>query len=333
MKKTNPIKLKWNSICIALHYKIIVTEITVLENGSRTYNIDGDVWKIVNTGNEIYLFSDSINTPICVNKIDANGNFSKIYNLTEHNHSIDFKELSDNKRSPLLRLLPHNNFNKNKTPSAIFFIHGGPHQKAGNLWDPLFSAFLQQNYLIYVSQYPGTFGVEGDGVANYGIDDFEDLIFHYDQIKQTHHKVILVGHSYGAFLGLKLFLKKGADIFVGINGVYDLLTISSLNPKTYANLGEQEKISRSPKCPHTTSETSGEWHHIQFERDPLIKSHDLEGSLNKVGGNGPMIHYLNFEGHGTFNRTQSSHIVELIKMIEHQFYYPLNRQSYEQIYC
>ena len=75
MKKTNPIKLKWNSICIALHYKIIVTEITILEKGSRTYNIDGDVWKIVNTGNEIYLFSDSINTPICVNKIDANGNF------------------------------------------------------------------------------------------------------------------------------------------------------------------------------------------------------------------------------------------------------------------
>ena len=129
--------------------------------------------------------------------------------------------------------------------------------------------------------------------------------------------MIVVGHSYGTFLGLKLFLQRNCDILVGINGVYDLLTISSLNPKTYAHLDEITKIERSP---NTSQFGTGEWHHIQFKQDPLIRPVDLETSLNRIGKERPKIHYLNFYGHGSFSSPQSSQIVDLIKLAERQFY-------------
>lgn len=191
--------------------------------------------------------------------------------------------------------------------TALFFIHGGPHQKAGNLWDPLLITALQNDYYIYVPQYPGTDGVRDAVVPCYGIDDFQDVLLHYNCIKQTHEKVIVLGHSYGAFLALKLFFHADVDLLIGINGVYDLLTISSLNPKTYAHLDEKTKITRSPQ---QSSVRSGEWHHIQFKQDPLIKPADLESSINKIGGKGPKIHYLNLYGHGAFNGSQSSQIVD-----------------------
>ncbi|HEY4832575.1 MAG TPA: hypothetical protein VIH61_08470, partial [Waddliaceae bacterium] len=72
----------------------------------------------------------------------------------------------------------------------------------------------------------------------------------------------------------------------------------------------------------------------QFKHDPFIQATDLENSINRIGGKGPKIHYLDLCGHGAFNGSQSSRIVELIKMIENQFYKkPLSRQSDEQVYC
>ncbi len=129
--------------------------------------------------------------------------------------------------------------------------------------------------------------------------------------------MLVIGHSYGAFLGLKLFLQRNCDILIGMNGVYDLLTISSLNPKTYAHLDVNTKIERSPI---TSFSGPGEWHHIQFKQDPLIRLADLEISLNRIGKARPKIHYLNLYGHGSFSSSQSSQIVELVKLIELQFY-------------
>ncbi len=179
---------------------------------------------------------------------------------------------------------------------------------------------------MYIPQYKNTIGVD-EGDASYGIDDFQDLIFHYEKIKSLHQRVIVVGHSYGAFLALKLCCQAYIDIIVGINGVYALLTISELNPKTYAHLDTETKVKRSPINVSDFLYQHSEWHHIQFENDPLIRRPDLEKSLNRIKGQRPKIHYFDFWGHGIFNKFQSSKIVDKILSIEREFHEKLSREQ------
>lgn len=318
--RANPIKFSWKSLELTLNYQITSTAITIDDEQSKITQIEGDVWKVINTGNTLYLFSDSINTPICMHSISTNGHIQTIYTKKHSSHQIEVQQNDRTKSCPMMVLLPERKCKDNKTPTAIFFIHGGPHQKAGNLWDPLLSALLSNKYPVYVPQYKGTVGVNEDKIPFYGSDDFASLVPHYDQVRQEHSKIMIIGHSYGAFLALKLFFQRYADILIGINGVYDLLTISHLNPKTYSHLHKDVKTSHSPKHSPKSPQRNCEWHHIQFTKDPLIQNTDLMGSLERIGGEGPKIHYLNLRGHGTFSEFQSAKIVEKIKSIESQFY-------------
>lgn len=361
IKSIENIKFNWKDFFVSIHYEIIKTNITIInDKRSEIYDHCGDVWKIINSGNVIYLFADSINTSICISKIDCNGKLSVFYSRKHNDYIIEIEHLAngENHRFPLLKLhsrqlqrqllntyIKHDQgYEKNKEAkdsklktqvnnaaiTALFFIHGGPHQKAGNVWDPFLTACLQNNYCIYVPQYPGTFGVKNiDGdTASYGVDDFQNILFHYNRVKKKHDKIIIVGHSYGAFLALKLFFHASIELMIGINGVYDLFTIASLNPKTYSHLDKTTKAIRSPQ---RTIIESGEWHHIQFRQDPLISSCDLENSINRIGGKGPTLHYLELYGHGCFNEYQAGKIVELISQIECQFYQKyLNRKCYEE---
>lgn len=145
LETPNPITLKWNTNSIRLDYKITSTDITIIDQESKTYTIDSDVWKIINTGQAIYLFSDSINAPLCVNKIDRYGKFFEVYNLKTCNYLIELKKHEHVKSSLYLKFFSSTCV---LSSSAIFFIHGGPHQKAGNLWDPLIATLLQKNILF-----------------------------------------------------------------------------------------------------------------------------------------------------------------------------------------
>ncbi len=320
LQKGSSIKFYWKSFELRLTYQIAKTEIIIEGVRPRIAEIQGDIWKVINTGDAVYFFSDAINTLVSVHKMDSDGSLQQIYcDKTSHNHQIELKQYLDvNKSCPVLILHP-NGIEISSDMTAIFFIHGGPHQKAGNLWDPLLTTFLESGYSVYIPQYKGTIGVDEEEALSYGIDDFEDLPHHYKEIKLLHRRVIVIGHSYGAFLALKLFYQENVDILVGINGVYDLLTISDLNPKTYAHLDTEAKIARSPRCFSDFSHKNSEWHHIQFTKDPLIRDSDLERSLNRIGGERPKIHYFDFWGHGIFNEFQSSKIVEKIKLIEYEF--------------
>lgn len=330
--KINPIKINWKLLELTLNYQITFTEITIKDDGSKKTQIEGDVWKVINTGKTIYLISDSINTPFCIHSVSNDGHVQPIYNKRHSCHQVEMKHDDCKKSYPLMIFLPEKKGEDQEKPPIIFFIHGGPHQKAGNLWDPLLSAFLHSGYPIYIPQYKGTIGINEDEIPLYGNDDFASLVSHYDRVRQDHTRIMIIGHSYGAFLALKLFFQGHADIFVGINGVYDLLTIADLNPKTYAHLDRDAKTSLSPKYSEFI-ERNCEWHHIQFTKDPLIKNTDLMDSLRRVGGKGPQIHYLNFQGHGTFNEFQSAKIIEKIKSIESQFYNnPLCEKDYERLY-
>jgi pimeloyl-ACP methyl ester carboxylesterase len=326
VKNSYPLKFFWNAFELMVHYKIMSTDIILI--GKNTKKIEGDVWKIVNAKNALYLFSDSINSPLRIHKIDMDAKFTQIYATKTSCYKIELKLSSreQTKINPIIVMLPVH-YVKNRSEyfkrTAIFFVHGGPHQKAGNLWDPLLSEFLAKRYSVYVPQYAGTIGVQEDTTTSpsgYGLDDFQQIFLHYERIKQDHDKIIVVGHSYGAFLALKLFLQAPVDILIGINGIYDLLTIASLNPKTYAHIDEATLVSRSPKYISQSVTGNGQWHHIRFVGDPLIREVDLRTSLSRVGKVSPKIHYLNFPGHGLFDAFQSTEIVEKIKFIENQFY-------------
>jgi pimeloyl-ACP methyl ester carboxylesterase len=334
-QKSSSIKFYWKSFELRLTYQVTKTEIIVADVNPRISEVQGDIWKVVNTGDAIYFFSDSINTLVSVHKVDADGSLEQIYyDKASHNHQVELKQYHNvNKSCPILILYPKG-IEISHDMTAIFFIHGGPHQKAGNLWDPLLTTFLENGYSVYIPQYKGTIGVDEEEAPSYGIDDFEDLPHHYKEIKLLHRKVIVIGHSYGAFLALKLFYQENVDILVGINGVYDLLTISDLNPKTYAHLDTEAKIRRSPSYFSDFLCKNSEWHHIQFANDPLIRDFDLETSLNRIRGERPKIHYFDFWGHGIFNEFQSSKIVEKIKLIEYEFYKnPSCEKDYERLYC
>ena len=334
LNKTNPINFNWKSLKLTLNYQITSTIITItIEDGeSKILQVEGDVWKVINAGSTVYLFSNTINTPICIHSVSADGYVKLLYCKPCFVHKVEV--LQNSNKEPMMALFPGESCENNETSTAIFFIHGGPHQKAGNLWDPLLSTFLNNGYSVYVPQYKGTVGVHEEEIPLYGADDFESLTHHYSQVKQAHNKIIIIGHSYGAFLALKLFIQGYADILIGINGVYDLLTISHLNPKTYAHIDRDTKISRSPKYSFKYMQRKCEWHHIQFKTDPLIQNSDLKNSLKRVGGKGPKIHYLNFYGHGMFSKFQSAKIVKKIKSIEDQFYSnSLSEQDYEQSHC
>src|ERR1700722_4474660 len=287
IKIENHIEINWKSLKIIINYKIIETDVTIFDGvETRIYKIEGDVWRVINTEHALYLLSDAINTAISIHKIENNGTLFKFYAAQKSDYLVELNSGSKEEQSsfPILRLYPCK-LSKSKSLTALFFIHGGPHQKAGNLWDPLLRACLQDNYCIYIPQYPGTYGVEdNDCIPSYGFDDFRNVLFHYDRVKQNHEKMIVVGHSYGAFLALKLFFHTEVDLLIGLNGVYELLTISSLNPKTYAHLDKRTKIACSPQH---DAVRSGEWHHIQFKHDPFIQATDLENSINRIGGKGP----------------------------------------------
>lgn len=333
LQKGSSIKFYWKSFELHLTYQITKTEIIIRDVRPRIAEIQGDIWKVVNTGDAIYFFSDSINTIISVHKMDSDGTLQQIYcDKTSHNYRVELKQCLDvNKSCPILILYPKG-IEVSSDMTAIFFIHGGPHQKAGNLWDPLLTTFLEHGYSVYIPQYKGTIGVDERGAPSYGIDDFEDLPHHYREIKLRHSRVVVIGHSYGAFLALKLFYQEHVDILVGINGIYDLLTISDLNPKTYAHLEMDAKVARSPRY-FSDLHKNSEWHHIQFAKDPLIRDSDLERSLNRIRGERPKIHYFDFWGHGILNEFQSSKIVEKIKLIEYEFYKnPSYKKDYERLY-
>ena len=121
--KTNPIELNWRSFVVAIHYNIVKTNVFIF-NGTNTttYLFEGDIWQIINTGDALYLFSDSINMPFCVHKIDNTGMLSKLFTDLAHSYIAELEYKTS--LSPLLKFLP--NQSKKKDQTAILFIHGGP---------------------------------------------------------------------------------------------------------------------------------------------------------------------------------------------------------------
>lgn len=321
LKNQDTVELLWNSQKIKIEYKIKSTLCTIKENRQKL-TVNGDIWKIINNRDSIYLFSNSINDPITVHKVDLNSNFEKLfsYNLTFHSMKLlKNQAINDTGNTPLLIFSPKGLSSK-KSHAAIFFIHGGPHQKSGNLWDPLLSTFLDHHYSVYVSQYSGTVGVKDTSITAYGVDDFNNLLSHYKQIRLNHNRVIVVGHSYGVFLAFKLACHAPLDVLVGINGVYDLMTIAQINPKTYAHLDYEVLRARSPQNTFLMTFHGCLWHHIQFTRDFLIKPRELCASLKTVCNLSPSITYLNFSGHSIDNEVQSKKIMNIIMRLEDRFY-------------
>ena len=203
----------WLSNRIEISYKIDRT--TIIVNNKDDFVFYGDVFKIISYNADLYFISDSVNSEINIYKLNSENIFSIVYVNKENEYLINFKECSHSNLCPLLTIYPRADLNKvDLSTIAIFFIHGGPHQKSGNVWDSLIATLLNEGYLVYIPQYTGTVGFKSKQYLNdYGIDDFKDVLSQYLQIKRHHKRVIILGHSYGAFLGLKLSCHSSVDIF------------------------------------------------------------------------------------------------------------------------
>lgn len=315
ISSVNPFLIRWNSLSIAFYYNSLDTEVLIDNDlNVKKFTIEGDVWKFINFKSSVFIFSDSLQVSLQIHKIKNSGDVEEIYT---YNEFTCFTELSKH-CIPTLKLSLNNKMESDST--AVFFIHGGPHQKSGNSWDPLVKEFLSEKYVFYIPQYKGTIGVEPFSTSHvYGIDDFNEILKEYDRIRREHLKVIVIGHSYGAFLALKLFCSHRVDLFFGINGLYDLLTISELNPNTYEKIHKDLLIKHS-YCTSKVNFYDSQWHHIQFKHDPVISDKDLQNSLKRAECGIPQMHSLNFYGHGAFNEVQAKNIVATIKSIESSFY-------------